>query len=159
MSFRILGLDPAPFVSLYGLGDAALAARGVRRLVVDAMPGFPDRIELADVAPGEAVLLMNYIHQPAETAYRASHAIYVREFADTRYDGTNCVPGAIRRRTISLRAFSAGHEMLQADLVEGSGIEGMIEAMFTDPHIAYLHAHYAKPGCYAARIDRINSQD
>jgi hypothetical protein len=26
--------------------------------------------------------------------------------------------------------------------------------MLADPHVAYLHAHYAKPGCYAARIDR-----
>jgi hypothetical protein len=32
MSFRIRGLDPAPFLPLYGLDDAALAALGVARV-------------------------------------------------------------------------------------------------------------------------------
>ena len=44
--------------------------------------------------------------------------------------------------------------MVDADVVEGSGAEPMIERLFADPAIAYIHAHYAKPGCYAARIDR-----
>ena len=30
----------------------------------------------------------------------------------------------------------------------------IIAAMFETPEIAYLHAHYAKRGCFAARIDR-----
>ena len=39
-------------------------------------------------------------------------------------------------------------------VVEGEAAAPVIERMLADPGVAYLHAHYAKPGCYAARIDR-----
>jgi hypothetical protein len=45
--------------------------------------------------------------------------------------------------------------MVDADLVDGREIEGLIGRLFGDPRVAYLHAHYAKRGCYAARIDRV----
>ncbi|MDF4002448.1 DUF1203 domain-containing protein [Luteibacter sp. PPL552] len=154
MAFRILGLDPSPFMPLYGLPSDELARRGVRRLVVDASPGFPDRVEVRDAAPGETVLLLNHVHQPADTPYRASHAIFVREYAGRRYDGIDTVPDALRRRVLSLRAFDAHGDMVDADLVEGPGIEGLIGRLLGNRSVAYVHAHYAKPGCYAARIER-----
>ncbi len=64
------------------------------------------------------------------------------------------MPPALRRRLLSLRAFDADGMMIAADIVEGAQAQGLIERMFEDPRIAYLHAHYAKWGCYAARIDR-----
>ncbi|MGH6797851.1 MAG: DUF1203 domain-containing protein, partial [Roseiarcus sp.] len=85
MSFRITGLDAAPFRRFYGLSDEELQSYGVKRLIADTKPGFPDRIELRDVEQGEALLLLNYLHQPADTPYRASHAIFVREWAETPY--------------------------------------------------------------------------
>lgn len=154
MTFRIRGLSPEPFRHLFGLDDAALAAVGAQRRVVDHARGFPDRIEVRDLQPGETALLLNYAHQPAATPFRASHAIFVREGATTAYDAVDQVPEVIRIRPISLRAFDAGHMMIDADLTEGRGIEAAIERMFARPDVAYLHAHYAKWGCYAARIDR-----
>jgi hypothetical protein len=41
-----------------------------------------------------------------------------------------------------------------ADVVEGAAAAPVIARMLANPGVAYLHAHYAKPGCYAARIDR-----
>ena len=154
MSFRITGLSPDPFRHLFGLSEQELAKHGAKRYVADSKPGYPDRIEIRDAEPGETVLLVNYVHQPADNAYRASHAIFVREGAETAYDATNKVPDAMRLRQISLRAFDDDHLMVDADLVDGREIEGVIERFFADPHIAYIHAHYAKRGCYAARIDR-----
>ena len=154
MAFRILGLDPAPFRPLYGLSDEALTRRGVRRARVDAMPGFPDRIELCDVAVGGSVLLLNHVHQPADTPYRAAHAIFVREGAERAADLVDEVPLVLRRRPISLRAFDAAGWMLDADLADGAALEPGIERLFADPQVAYLQAHYAKRGCYAARIER-----
>ncbi len=154
MSFRIRGLDPAPFAHFFGLADEDLAALGVTRFIADAKPGYPDRIEVRDVEPGEAVLLLNYEHQPARTAYRSSHAIFIREGAERAFDAVGVVPEVIRIRPISLRAFNAEGEMLDADLVDGAVIEPVIERVFANPGVAYLHAHYAKRGCYAARIDR-----
>lgn len=154
MSFRISGLASDPFLPLFALDDAALAARGVQRLAVDAFPGFPDRIELRDAEPGERVLLLNYAHQPAATPYRATHAIFVREGATTAFDAIDTVPDALRRRTLSLRAFDRAHHMIDADLVEGREVEGLIARLLQDTRTAYVHAHYARRGCYAARIDR-----
>jgi len=154
MPFRISGLDPAPFQPLYGLSDAALAERGVMRCVADSMPGYPDRVTLSDIAPGERVLLLNHVHQPAPTPFRASHAIFVLEGAEAAYDAIDTVPEVMRIRPISLRAFDAQGMMTDADLADGSALAPIIARLFADPGTAYLHAHYAKRGCYAARIDR-----
>ena len=154
MSYRISGIDPAPFRHLYGLPDEELARLNVRRCVVDSKPGFPDRVEIRDVEPGETVLLLNYVHQPAETPYKASHAIFVREGAENRYEAIDEIPKAIRTRMISLRAFDETGEMVDADLVDGREIEPLIARYLADPRVSYLQAHYAKRGCYAGRIER-----
>jgi Protein of unknown function (DUF1203) len=157
MSFRITGLSPEPFRDLFGLSDKELAARGVKRYLVDAKPGFPDRIEIRDAEPGETVLLLNYTHQPADTPYRASHAIFVREGAQARYDRTDEVPEALWLRTLSLRAFDNDGLIVAAELVDGRQIENAIERLFANPKVAYIQAHYAAYGCYAGRIDRVAS--
>ena len=152
MPFIISGLSPEPFKHLYGLPDAELAARRARR-VTAGESGFPERIELRDATPGETLLLVNYEHQDADTPFRSSHAIYVREGATEAWSG-NHVPEVLRRRLLSLRAFSADGMLVDADVVEGEGAVPLIERLFANPDAAYLHAHYARPGCYAARIDR-----
>jgi Protein of unknown function (DUF1203) len=154
MSFQITGLDAAPFRRFYGLSDEALQSLGVKRLIADTSPGFPDRVELRDVEQGEALLLLNYLHQPADTPYRASHAIFVREWAETQYRAVDEIPEVLRIRPISLRAFDASGDMVDADLISGDDLEPTIERLFAEPGAAYIHAHYAKRGCYAARIDR-----
>ena len=154
MSFRIRGLSPQPFAHLFGLSDAELAALGAQRRLVDAPTGFPDRVELRDLSPGEHALLLNYTHQPADTPYRASHAIFVREGATEPYDRVDEVPVLLRTRTLSLRAFDEQHQMVDADLVEGTNVESLIATLLGRADVAYIQAHYAKRGCYAARIDR-----
>jgi hypothetical protein len=154
MAFRITGLDPAPFRHLYGLTDAELAEHGAKRYIVDAKPGFPDRVGVRDLEPGEAAILVNYAHQPADTPYRASHAIFVREGAETAYDAVDEVPEVLRIRPLSLRAFGGDHMMLDADLVDGREAAVAIARLLANPEVHYIQAHYAKRGCYAARIER-----
>jgi hypothetical protein len=154
MSFRITGLDAKPFRHLYGLSDSELAAHGAVRYVAESKPGYPDRVEMRDVEPGESVLLVNYEHQPADSPYRSSHAIYVREGADETYNRVGEVPQCMLVRPLSLRAFDDKGMMVDADLVEGSDVEALIARMFENPNVAYIHAHNARRGCYAARIDR-----
>lgn len=154
MSFRITGLSAEPFRPLFGLSDEELAAKGVKRYVADKKPGFPDRIEVRDAEPGETLLLLNYTHQPADNPYHASHAIFVREGAETTYDKVDEVPEVLRVRPLSLRASGSTDEMLDADVVDGHKVEGVIERFLANPDVAYIQAHYAKRGCYAARIER-----
>jgi hypothetical protein len=154
MDFRITGLPADNFRPLFGLSDAALAPRGARRYVAHARPAFPDRVELRDAEPGESLLLVNHVHLPQDTPYRASHAIFVLENAGERYDRVGEIPPALRVRLLSLRAFDAQHMMVDADVVHGRAAEAAILRLLADPRAAYLHAHFAKPGCYAARIER-----
>lgn len=154
MGFRIRGLAPEPFRHLFGLDDAALAAAGARRYLVDHAPGFPDRVELRDLQPGETALLLNYVHQPADTPYRASHAIFVREGATVAHESVDTIPQVLRIRPISLRAFDAAHMMVDAELVDGRDLESAIARLLAQAQVSYLQAHYAQRGCYAARIER-----
>lgn len=152
--FRIRGLDIDVVRPLFGLSDEELAARGVRRLVVDAAPGFPDRIELRDAEVGETVLLLNHLHQPEATPYRSCHAIFVREAARETFDRTDEVPEVLRRRLLSVRAFDREHMIVAADVTEGGDLEALVARFFADPRVDYLHVHYAKYGCWAGRVDR-----
>jgi hypothetical protein len=154
MAFRITGLSPEPFDHLFGLPDDKLAEHGVKRYVADEVPGYPCRIEMRDAEPGETVLLLNHVCQPAETPYRASHAIFIREGATDKYDQVDQVPGVMRVRLLSLRAYDTEGMMLDADVVEGDKIEPLISKMFANLDVSYIHAHNAKRGCYAGRIDR-----
>lgn len=153
MSFRIAGLDPAPFRHLHALSDAELEARGVRRARVESKPTAPCRVSLDDAEIGETVLLLRHTHQPADTQYRQQGPIFVRE-TEARFDGVDVIPPALARRPLSLRGFDAGHMMIEADLVDGAGAADLIERFFANPDVAYIHAHYAKRGCFAALIER-----
>jgi hypothetical protein len=152
MNFTVSGLSPEPFLPLYGLSDGELAERRARRVIAGAS-GFPERIELRDAEPGETLLLVHYEHQSADTPFRSSHAVYVREGA-TESRSFEGLPDVLRRRLLSLRGFSADGMLVEADVVEGSAAEPVIERLLGDPRIGYVHAHSAKPGCYLARIDR-----
>ncbi|MBL8698230.1 MAG: DUF1203 domain-containing protein [Alphaproteobacteria bacterium] len=155
MEFRITGLAAEPFAALYGLSDGELAQRGVRRYRVDQKPGFPDRVTLRDVEIGEHVLLLNHVSQPADSPYRATHAIFVHEGARETYDRANEIPDVMRTRLLSLRGFDTTGMMLDAEIVEGAAIEPVIAQLFANPAIAYIHVHFARRGCYAGRIDRL----
>ncbi|PHX44467.1 hypothetical protein AO263_18155 [Pseudomonas sp. NZIPFR-PS5] len=154
MAFRISGLCPKPFQAFYELPDNELAALGIKRYIVDAHPGFPDRIEMKDAEVGQRVLLLNHVHQPANTPYRASHAIFVREGATQAYDAVDQIPESMRIRLLSLRAFSDDGMMIDAEVAQGTGMEPVIMQIFANPAVSYIHAHNAKQGCYAGRIDR-----
>lgn len=155
MSYLITGLPIEPFQPLFGLSDEALAARGVRRYVADADHGYPCRLTLEDAKVGDTLLLMNFEHQPADTPFRSSHAIFVNERAagSARYVDEPA-PVLASRPYISLRAFDEAGMMTDGRVAPGEEVHPVIEQMLADPQVAYLHAHFAGRGCFAARIDR-----
>ncbi len=153
MPFRITGLDPLPFLPLFARADAELAARCIQRVRVAEKPGAPCRVTLDDAEIGEEILLLSYKHQPAATAYRQQGPIFVRRSA-ARFDADGTIPPALARRTLSLRGFDAEGAMIEADLVDGISANELIGQMFAVENVAYIHAHYARRGCFAARIDR-----
>ena len=155
MSFRVSSLPVEPFQALFGLSDEELLARGARRAIADEKPGFPCRVTLADAEPGESLLLLNYEHLPESSSpYRAKGPIFVRESAKNGTAVTDSVPDYLARRILSVRAYDQDGLMLAAAVVAGQELAPAISRFFEKDGVAYLHAHFAKRGCYAARIDR-----
>jgi len=155
MSFRITGLPADDFAPLFSMTDAELAKRGAVRRTAEAHdPGTPCRISLTDAAPGDELILVNYEHHPVDSPYRMRFAIFVRE-GEQKFDRIDQVPEQLRIRTLAVRAFDDDAMMVGRELVEGRDLEAAIERLFANPAASYLHVHYAAPGCYAARIDRV----
>jgi hypothetical protein len=152
--FQVSPLSSRQFSHLFGKTDEELVALGVTVMTADSKPGFPCRVALRDAEPGERVLLFNHEHQAADTPYRSAHAIFVIEGAEDAVIPAGEVPDVMQARTLSVRAFTADHMMTDADLVDGRDAATLFERLLADPKVAYLQAHYARRGCYAARIDR-----
>ena len=61
-------------------------------------------------------------------------------------------------RSLALRAFDA-EGMLQTARLAGPGeADGAIRDLFEDAGVSYIDAHNAAYGCFAARIERDESQ-
>jgi hypothetical protein len=123
-------------------------------MVADKRPGFPCRVSLRDADVGERVILLNYEHLPVDSPYRSRHAIFVSESATDAQLAVDEVPEQLRTRLLSVRAFDKDNMMTDAEVVPGTALERVIESLFSNPAVHYLHIHNAKRGCYAARVDR-----
>jgi hypothetical protein len=154
MNYILSGLDPQPFRPLLALDDAALAARGMRWMTADSPFGFPCRVGLEDAPVGARLLLLHYVHQDSRSPYRASGPIFVRPDlpAARRIEGE--LPPYLTERPLSLRAYDATDDMVDADVIDGSRAEPLIRNYLGRPEVAYLHVHFARRGCYGGRVDR-----
>jgi hypothetical protein len=151
MSFRITGLPAEDFSHLFSLDDAELATLGAVRRVAEH--GAPCRVSLTDATPGDEVILTNYEHHAVDSPYRMRFAIYVRQGEKT-YDEVDAVPQQLRTRQLAVRAFDADGMMIGYEIVDGARLEDAIDRLLAKPQAAYLHVHFAAPGCYAARVER-----
>ena len=151
-SFRIRGLPAHEFSHLFSLSDSELRTRHARRMIAEDA-GYPCRISLTDATPGDEVILVNYEHHRTASPYRSSFAIFVRP-GERTFDAIDEIPTQLRKRLLALRGYDAAGMLRTAELTEGRGAETGISILFSDPEVAYIHAHFAKPGCYAALIER-----
>jgi hypothetical protein len=154
MSFQIHALPSTQFEPLFAVSDGELAKVRATRMIVDAKPGYPCRVSLADAEIGETVILVNFEHQSADSPYQATHAIFVRENVEQAFPDIGTVPEVLETRLISIRAFDDSHYMIDADVIDGSNLSESIPVILQDPRVAYLHLHNAGAGCFAARVTR-----
>ncbi len=154
MSFHITGLDPALCAPLFALTDAELAARGMLRRFADEHPGFPCRVSLDDAEVGEELVLLSFEHHATSSPYRGSSPIYVRRSAHAAWDAIDRVPPALVRRELAVRAYDAAGLMSGAAIVDGASLSDHLPRVLEDRAVAYAHVHYARTGCFAARVAR-----
>lgn len=152
--FQLVGVDHAPFESLFDLSDEQLQAHHAERRIATASPGFPCRVSLEDAREGEALLLLPYLHQPADSPYRASGPIFVRRGARQRTLAPGEVPSYVTRRLMSVRAYNARHMIVAADVCEGTLAAETITEQFRKHEVAYIHLHNARHGCFSCRVIR-----
>ncbi len=154
MSFKILALPIEPLAHLFTMDDEQLKANQAARLIVDNSPGFPCRVSLADANMGETIILTHYQHQNCDSPFRSSHAIYVRQQAKQVKLATGIVPICIESRLISLRAFDDRDFIIDAEVIEGTMLNERLSKILQNLHVQYVHLHYAKLGCFAAKVIR-----
>jgi hypothetical protein len=154
MSFQIRGLDAEFFIPLFNLSDADLKATGAQRVQADAPDMYPCRIALKRVEEGEELLLLNHAHQTNPgSPYRSAGPIFVSRSARTgSYQGE--LPPMLRDRLLSLRAYDANAFIVDAEVGQGGEVVSLIERFLANPEIAHVDAHFARRGCFAARIER-----
>ena len=153
MTYKITGLSPTNFDHLFSLSDAELAALRARRVQADNDVTFPCRISLVNAPAGEELIAIHHVSHDTDTPYRSAYAILVRqgvsqaEYADT-------IPPVLRGRPIALRGFDGAGLLHAARLALSDDVDTQVRALFADPDIAYIDAHNAAHGCFAARIER-----
>jgi hypothetical protein len=155
MPLRYTGLDAEQFHPLFALSDADLSARNILKLAAE--PGSPCRVSLEDAVPGERVLLLPFEHHPVATPYRASGPIFVRENAGPAYDAA-VPPPAFHSRMLSLRAYDESGLIVEAVLCAGTEVDAACTRLLASGKAAYIHAHYAKYGCYGALVRRADDE-
>jgi Protein of unknown function (DUF1203) len=151
--FRIKGLPAEPFAPLFAMTDSALKDCGAVRRIADKA-GYPCRISLTDAKAGDELILTNYEHHAVASPYRMRFAIYVRR-GEEQFEAIDQIPEQLRIRTLAVRAFDTNAMMVDWELVDGQQVEQTIERLLAIPSAAYLHIHFAAPGCYAARVERV----
>jgi hypothetical protein len=155
MKYVVSGLESWSFAQLTGLGDDALHGASARRVIADAKPGYPCRVSLEDAEIGEALILQPFAHHVADSPYSASGPIFVRERAVERARIIDKLPEQLRIRLLSIRAYDAHGDLVDATVVEGTAADPVVRQFLERAEVEFLHVHFARHGCYAARIDRV----
>ena len=115
--------------------------------------GYPCRISLEDAAEGDELILLHHTSHDVSTPYRSAYAIYVRAGVQAA-NFIDQTPPVFAGRPLGLRAFDAAGNLIDAWLALSGEADVRIRDLFANPAIAYIHAHNAAHGCFAARIDR-----
>ena len=153
MAYRIEGLAPEAFESLFGMMDGELAARCAMRVTADA-PGYPCRVSLEEAAAGEELVLFNHVSHDVAGPFRTAYAIYVRKAAGAAACFTDEAPPLLDSRTLGLRGFGADGMLKGALLAMPGEADARIRELFGRTDIETIHAHNAAYGCFLARIER-----
>jgi|SRR6516165_7010676 hypothetical protein len=124
-----------------------------RVVVADSAEGYPCRHCLRFAKPGERVILFPYASIPAGHPYSETGPIFVHEQPCERYPTTDEFPADLRRGR-AVRAYNSNYDMIDAEVVNGSEPEAVIEKLLEEPETDFVDARSATRGCYTFRIQR-----
>ena len=151
-NFRIVPLasavaDAARRTATSGAADHAV-------ITADSPKAYPCRHCLRWAQAGERVILFPYASVPAGHPYSETGPIFVHAEPCERYGATDEYPADFREGRV-FRAYDANHDMIDAEVVNGSEPEAVIEKLLKNPETAFVHARSVTGGCYTFGIERI----
>jgi len=141
--------------------EAAEAARRATRsgardhtfVIADSPEGYPCRHCLRFAKPGERLILFPYASIPAGHPYSEIGPIFVHEQPCERYPMTDQFPPDLRQGRV-IRAYDSNYNMIDAEVVNGSEPEAVIEKLLEKPETAFVDVRSVARGCYTFRIQR-----
>ncbi len=115
----------------------------------------PCRRCLRNATPGEKLLLLSYDPFLVRSPYAGEGPVFVHaDGCDAHHGEPDALPEQVDdRRQFSVRAYDGEAMMVDAAVVTGGELADRARALLSDG-AAFVHAHFAGPGCFAFRIDR-----
>src|SRR5213079_956904 len=151
-TFRIVPLPTEVAEEARHVAESGAADHAV--IKVDSPIGYPCRHCLRWAQPGERVILFPYPSIPAGHPYSETGPIFVHEQPCERYSMTDELPPDLRRGRV-LRAYNSNYDMIDAEVVNGSEPEAVIEKLLEKPETAFVDARSVTRGCYTFGVERI----
>jgi len=151
-TFRIVPL--ATDVAATARRAAASGAPDHAMVVADSPDGFPCRHCLRWARPGERMILFPYAAIPPGHPYSECGPIFVHADPCERYHATDEFPADFRKGRV-MRAYNSNYDMIDAEVVNGSAPEAIIEKLLQKPETAFVDARSVTHGCYTFRIQRL----
>ena len=115
----------------------------------------PCRRCLRDAEPGDELALAAYDPFTVRSPYAGEGPVFVHADGCERFAP---VPGAVSEqvhgRVLSVRAYDGDAMMTEASVTAGERFEETAMGLLDDPEVAFLHVHFAGPGCFAFRVER-----
>ena len=150
-SFRIIPVcseiaDAARRAVKAGAVDHAL-------ITVDSPESSPCRHCLRWAQPGERVILFPYTAIPSGHPYSETGPIFVHANDCQRYSSTNEYPADFRDGRV-LRAYDSNHNIIDAQVANGSEPEVVIESLFQNADTAFVDVRSVTRGCFTFRVQR-----
>jgi hypothetical protein len=123
-------------------------------VTADSLRGFPCRHCLRWARKGERMILFPFAAIPAGRPYSETGPIFVHAGPCERYAATHEYPAEFQEGRV-LRAYDSEHAMIAAEVVNGEGIEAVIERFLQQPETAFVHVRSVSRGCYTMEVERI----
>lgn len=154
--FRLIPLDTSVAEGLRAR-RADAEGNALQPQVADEPNAFPCRHCLRDAEPGEPMLLASYSPFQTQNTYREIGPVFVHADRCARHADERAIPDQLRRRLLALRGYDRNQILLAGEVVPGAEVEGAIERLLSRADVAWIHVRFAKPGCFACRIERADA--
>jgi len=122
-------------------------------ITVDSPESSPCRHCLRWAQPGERVILFPYTAIPSGHPYSETGPIFVHANDCQRYSSTNEYPADFRDGRV-LRAYDSNYNIIDAQVVNGSEPEAVIESLFQNADTAFVDVRSVTRGCFTFRVQR-----